>query len=73
MMEDALRDLPETLEGLYEDLIKRIPKDYMEKARLILMWLTYSLKPLTLEELASAVAIPNPLKVLEVCNSSLVS
>ena len=72
-MEDALRDLPETLEGLYEDLLKRIPKDYKEKARLILMWLTYSLQPLTLEELASAVAISNPLKVLEVCNSSLVS
>ena len=73
MMEDALRDLPETLEGLYEDLLKRIPKDYKEKARLILMWLTYSSQPLTLQELASAVAISNPLKVLEVCNSSLVS
>ena len=73
MMEDALRDLPETLEGLYEDLLKRIPKDYKEKARLILMWLAYSLRPLTLQELASAVSIPNPQKVLEVCNSSLVS
>ena len=73
MMEDALQDLPETLEGLYEDQLKQIPKDYKEKARLILMWLAYSLRPLTLRELASAVSIPNPQKVLEVCNSSLVS
>ena len=73
MMEDALRDLPETLEGLYEDLLKRIPKDYKEKARLILMWLAYSLRPLTLQALASAVSIPNPHRVLEICNSSLVS
>ena len=73
MMEDTLRDLPETLEGLYEDMLKRIPKVYKEKARSILMWLAYSLQPLTLQELASAVSIPNPQKVLEVCNSSLVS
>ena len=73
MMEDALRDLPETLEGLYADLLKRIPKDYKEKARLMLMWPAYSLRPLTLQALASAASIPNPHRVLEICNSSLVS
>ena len=73
MMEDALRDLPETLEGLYDDLLKRIPKVYKEKARLILMWVAYFLRPLTLQELASAVSISNPQKVLEVCNSSFIS
>ena len=73
MMGDALRSLPETLEGLYEDLLKRIPEDYKEKARLILIWLAYSSQPLTLQELASAVSIPNPQKVLDVYNSSLVS
>ena len=73
MMEDALQNLPERLEGLYADMLKRIPQDYKEEARLILMWLAYSLRPLTLQELASAVSIPNPLKVLEVCNSSLIS
>ena len=73
MMEDALRDLPETLEGSYADLLKRIPKYYKEKARLILMWLACSLRPLTLQALASVVSIPNPYRVLEICNSSLVS
>ena len=73
MIEDALENLPETLEGLYADLLRQIRKDYREKARLILVWLTYSLQPLSLRALASAVSIPNPQKVLEICTSSLVS
>lgn len=73
MMEDALENLPETLEGLYADQLRQVRKDYKEKVRLILMWLTYSLRPLSLVELASAVSIPNPQKVLEICTSSLVS
>lgn len=73
MMEDALENLPETLEGLYADLLRQIRKDYREKARLILVWLTYSLQPLSLRAMASAASIPNPQKVLEICTSSLVS
>ena len=73
MMEDALRTLPQTLEGLYGDLLRQIPTDYKEKVRLVLMWLAYSLRPLTLREFAFAVSVRNPQKVLEICNSSLVS
>ena len=39
----------------------------------MLMWLAYSSRPLTLRAPASAVSIPNPHRVLEICNSSLVS
>lgn len=73
MMEDALRTLPQTLEGLYADLLRQSPREYKEKIRLILIWLAYSLRPLSLRELASAVSIRNPQQVLEICDSSLVS
>lgn len=73
MMRDALENLPETLEGLYADLLRHIRKDYREKSRLILMWLTYYLEPLSLRALASAVSIPNPQEVLEIRTSSLFS
>lgn len=73
MMEVALHKLPETLEGLYADFLRQIPKAYQKKARLVFMWLTYSIWPLTLAELASAVSIPNPEDVLRMCSSALVS
>ena len=73
MMEVALHKLPETLEGLYADFLRQIPKAYQKKARLVFMWLTYSIRPLTLAELASAVSIPNPEDVLRMCSSALVS
>ena len=73
MMEDALETLPQTLKGLYADLPRRIPREYKEKVRPVLVWLAYSLRPISLREMASAVPIRNPQKVLEICNSSLVS
>ena len=69
----ALRDLPKEVVGIYAQVLKDIPEDDKETARLILIWLTYSVKPLTLRELASAVSIPSPQKVLDICTSSLVS
>lgn len=73
MMRAALENLPETLEGLYADLLRHIRKYYREKSRLILMWLTYYLEPLSLRALVSVVSVPNPRKVLEIWTSSLVS
>lgn len=73
-MREALTDLPDSLEALYKDvLVNKIPKDYSEKARLMLLWLCYSLRPLTLQELACVASLPDPQDVLEICNSSLVS
>lgn len=69
----ALRDLPLEVVDIYAQVLKDIPEDDRKSARLILIWLTYSIQPLTLEELASAVSIPSPQKVLDICTSSLVS
>ena len=69
----ALRDLPKEVVDIYAQVLKDIPEDDKETARSILIWLTYSVKPLTLEELASAGGIPSPQKVLDICTSSLIS
>ena len=73
ILRKALRDLPKEVVDIYAQVLKDIPEDDKETARLILIWLTYSVQPLTLEELASAVSIPSPPKVLDMCTSSLVS
>ena len=73
ILQKALTDLPEEVVDIYAQVLNDIPKDDKGTARLILIWLTYSVRPLTLEELASAVSIPSPQKVLDICTSSLVS
>lgn len=73
-MEQALETLPDSLEAMYADvLMRQIPKDYREKARLMLMWLSYSIRPLRLRELASVASLPEPMDVRRICTSSLVT
>ena len=72
-MEQALETLPESLEEMYADVLtKQIPKKYKKKARSMLMWLAYSMRPLRLKELASVASLPDPMDVLNLCTSSLV-
>ena len=73
-MKRALDALPGSLGEMYADvLMRRISGDYREKARLMLMWLAYSLRPVTLRELAFVASLPEPMDVLRICTSSLVS
>ena len=73
-MKRALDTLPGSLGHMYADvLMRRIPEDYREKARLMLMWLAYSIRPVTLQELASVASLPEPMDVLRICTSSLVT
>ena len=73
-MQEALTHLPDSLEDIYDDvLVNKIPRGYEEKARLLLMWLCYSLKPLTLRELAYIASVPEPQDILKICTSSFVS
>ena len=72
ILQKALKDLPKDVVDLYAQVLKDIPEDDKETARLILIWLTYSVKPLKLDEVASAVGIPSPQKVLDICTSSLI-
>ena len=72
-LQQALKNIPDSLEDLYADvLVNKIPKGYTQKARLMLMWLSYSLRPLTLKELACVACLPNPHDVLWICTSYLV-
>ena len=73
-MKRALDTLPGSLGEMYADvLMRRIPVDYREKARLMLMWLAYSIRPVTLQELAFVGSLPEPMDVLRICTSSLVT
>ena len=73
-MKRALDTLPGSLGDMYADvLVRRIPEDYREKARIMLMWLAYSIRPVTLQELASVASLPEHMDVLRICTSSLVT
>ena len=73
ILRKALTDLPKEVVDIYAQVLKDIPEDDKKIARSILTWLTYSVKPMTLRALASAVSLPSPRKVLDICTSSLVS
>ena len=71
-MEEALDDLPKSLEALYADVLTRkIPEDYREEAKVMLMWLAYSYRPLRLREIAVIASLPEQ-NVLQICTSSFV-
>ena len=69
----ALRTIPKSLEHTYREVLQRIPEINAKRARLILMWLATSLRPLKLDEIAAAVSIPHPEFVLRICPSMLVT
>ena len=72
-LEKALDELPKSLEAMYADvLMNKIPEDYREEAKVMLMWLAYSYRPLKLRELAVVASLPEQ-NVLLICTSSLVS
>ncbi|KAK2798302.1 hypothetical protein FQN50_008858 [Emmonsiellopsis sp. PD_5] len=85
-LDKALESLPATLEETYARILANINEDYREEAIRILQFLTYSERPLTLEEAIDVLAVypdeeptfdssarmPNPLEIQIVC-SSLVS
>lgn len=77
-MDEAVENLPDSVEAMYAKILtERIyhhpNKKSKDKARLIFIWLAYSIRPLTLRELACAASLPDPRKVLEICTSSLVN
>jgi hypothetical protein len=82
----ALKNLPKTLDDTYDRILAAIPDETWKIARSALMLLTYSIRPLILDELAEAMVIDyegecfnpdehrltNYRHVLEIC-SSLIS
>jgi ankyrin repeat protein len=52
-----LKDLPKTLEETYDRILATIPEETWQIARAALLLLAYSLRPLTLRELAEAMVV----------------
>jgi hypothetical protein len=83
MLNKALRTLPPTLDQTYERILSAISGEHAEYAMRILQWLTFSERPLTVEEVAEVVAIDvgrdpaferdevleDPLEALKICSS----
>ncbi|KAG8794799.1 hypothetical protein FRC16_010360, partial [Serendipita sp. 398] len=80
-----LDTLPKTLDETYSRIIQNIPSDCEQEMRTILTFLAFSVRPVTIQEVAEATAIdldegcfsvenrfPEPFDILEFC-SSLVS
>jgi hypothetical protein len=59
MIRKALKDLPKTLDDTYSRLFLDIDDAYREEARVALLWLAFSDRPLRLTELAEAIVV-NP-------------
>jgi hypothetical protein len=84
-LEDQLKDLPHDLNEVYNRIISGIDKKYRENALKILQWLSFSVRPLKLTEVAQVVGVvpdaeqglrfdpsrvfTNPRSVLMICSS----
>ncbi|RYO14826.1 hypothetical protein AA0111_g11883 [Alternaria arborescens] len=83
MLRKSLASLPQTLDQTYDRILTAISEEYAEYAMRILQWLTFSARPLSVEEVAEVVAIDvardpafdrdevleDPLEVLDICSS----
>jgi ankyrin repeat protein len=83
MLHKSLASLPRTLDQTYDRILTAIGEEYSEYAMRILQWLTFSARPLSVEEVAEVVAIDvardpafdgdevleDPLEVLDICSS----
>ncbi|KAL4968453.1 uncharacterized protein BDV14DRAFT_196758 [Aspergillus stella-maris] len=74
---ELLKLIPETLEGTYRGILEKIRghkrKNEWKDARSILTWLSFSLEPLSLEEVAAVVSYDRPEDVVTTCTTSLVT
>lgn len=77
-----MNDLPTTLDETYERIFLGVNEDYAREMRIILTLLAFSVRPMTIQEIAEATAInlqeqkfdiedrfPDPYDVLELCSS----
>ncbi|KAI9878518.1 MAG: hypothetical protein M1830_000699 [Pleopsidium flavum] len=78
----ALKTLPKTLDDTYDRILTSIEEGHRENAHAVLQWLTFSARPLRLEEVAEAVAVKpgcgldfvenrlfDPYEILTICSS----
>ncbi|KAK7212205.1 hypothetical protein V2G26_019383 [Clonostachys chloroleuca] len=86
-VEDEIKRLPRTLEGIYERILRDIREHHHTRVVRILQFLVYSQRPLRIDELVDAIAVdlsrepefeperrmPDPQGILEMCPSLLAS
>ena len=83
-LKDQLEDLPYDLDEVYDRIISGIDKKYREHALKIMQWLSFSIRPLKLAEIAQVTCMvpdvdqglrfkprvsANPRSVLMICSS----
>jgi ankyrin repeat protein len=83
MLQEALTTLPPTLDATYDRILSAIREDDSDYAIRILRWLTFSARPLLIDEVAEIVAIDikrdpafdrnealeDPLEILDICSN----
>ncbi|KAF2628636.1 hypothetical protein BU25DRAFT_420606 [Macroventuria anomochaeta] len=83
MLRKSLATLPQTLDQTYDRILSAISREDCEYAMRILQWLTFSARPLSVEEIAEVIAIDvarkpafdrnevleDPLEALNICSS----
>jgi ankyrin repeat protein len=83
MLRKSLATLPQTLDQTYDRILTAISEEDCQYAMRILQWLTFSARPLSIEEIAEVVAIDlardpafdrnevleDPLEALNICSS----
>ncbi|KIW28009.1 uncharacterized protein PV07_07701 [Cladophialophora immunda] len=69
----ALKTVPRTLEETYAAALERIEEDDRESVQKILMWLAFSARELTLNEVAAVAGFRFSEDVLRICTSLLVT
>lgn len=81
-VEDALRQLPESLDKTYDRILNDISKEDRERAHCVLQLLACAFRTLTVDEIAAAIAVNckeekvdsklrlrEPTEILEICSS----
>lgn len=59
LLRKALSDLPQSLDDTYERIISKIDSIYTEDAIKILQWISFSYRPLLVDEIAEIIAVDN--------------
>lgn len=67
----TLTELPKDLDETYDRILNKIPEEYIPEARCALQLLAVSFRPLTIDEVAEAVAIDCENEVFDSCNRLL--
>ncbi|KAJ5995824.1 hypothetical protein N7481_002801 [Penicillium waksmanii] len=69
----ALETIPDSLEATYRDILNRMAEKNRVRACKILMWISMSIVPVTLDTVAAAVHLPSPNHIINICTTSLVT